>query len=384
MTTQDIDKALADLRVAQSRLAERFRRNTQAPIKYTAEITTQGTTSAFSVVTVRADRKNGGPNQIRVRACNNGVLANSTNAVVAPTLGSATLETHTSNKDLTISEVLAVAATQVLTLTGVVVDAELVRLGGRIYEADARSASHVATGNVRWNIFAHTTQATRVLTLDTQPTSGDTMTIGSKVFTFVPVGTATANGEVSIGADLAAAKLALVAAINGTDSINTAHTQVTAGTFATHALTLTAIVGGTAANAIATTETFTASSNVFAGATLTGGADCTAANAILALVTAVTGDSSATVTAADGTGDTVNVTAKGAGTAGNALISTETLANGSFAAGTLTGGLNAEPGVFRFRVTNGTAETITIRHGQALIGGQPADHSDALQLTHAA
>lgn len=45
-----------------------------------------------------------------------------------------------------------------------------------------------------------------------------------------------------------------------------------------------------------------------------------------------------TVTAAAGAGDTMDVTAKDKGTAGNALASTETLTNGSFGGATLSGG----------------------------------------------
>ncbi len=46
-----------------------------------------------------------------------------------------------------------------------------------------------------------------------------------------------------------------------------------------------------------------------------------------------------TVSAAQGAGDTVTITALLAGTAGNSLASTETLTNGSFGAATLSGGL---------------------------------------------
>jgi hypothetical protein len=116
--------------------------------------------------------------------------------------------------------------------------------------------------------------ATRVLTMSVQPTAGDTVTVANKVFTFVASG-ADADGEINVGADLAAAKVNLVAAINGSDAINTAHTLVTAAAFSTHAMTITAIVKGTAANSYATTETFTSGSNTWAGATMTGGVNGT-------------------------------------------------------------------------------------------------------------
>jgi len=117
--------------------------------------------------------------------------------------------------------------------------------------------------------------ATAVLTMDTQPTAGDTMTIGTKVYTFTTDGTAADDGEIDVGADLADAKTLVVAAINGTDSINTAHPDVTASAFSGDDCTITASAKGTAGNAIATTETFTAGTNVFDTATLESGVDGT-------------------------------------------------------------------------------------------------------------
>jgi len=117
--------------------------------------------------------------------------------------------------------------------------------------------------------------ATRTLTIDTQPTIGNVMTISTKVYTFVASGTATTVGKVSIGTDLATAKLAIVAAINGTDGVNAAHPLVSASAFVTNVCTLTALVAGVAANSIITTKTFTAGTNLFSGATLSGGIDGT-------------------------------------------------------------------------------------------------------------
>jgi hypothetical protein len=69
-----------------------------------------------------------------------------------------------------------------------------------------------------------------------------------------------------------------------------------------------------------------------------GGA--TASAAVTALVTAITGDSSAVVTAVDDTGDVVTVTAKTtySGAAGNLIATTETCANASWGDVTLSGG----------------------------------------------
>jgi hypothetical protein len=123
---------------------------------------------------------------------------------------------------------------------------------------------------LRINQFGfETVKATGTLTLATQPTAADTMTIGTKVYTWKASGAA-ADGEINVGADLAAAKLNAVAAINGTDSINDPHPDVSASAFSVNVSTLTARRGGTLANAIALTETFTDAGNVF-NAVLLGG-----------------------------------------------------------------------------------------------------------------
>lgn len=106
------------------------------------------------------------------------------------------------------------------------------------------------------------------LTLDTQPTAGDTMTIGNKTYTFTADGTASADGEIDVGADLADCKTLIPAAINGSDGINTAHTQVTAGAFSGDDMVITATTKGVAGDLLATTETFTAGTNVFDDVTL--------------------------------------------------------------------------------------------------------------------
>ena len=261
------------------------------------------------------------------------------------------------------SPVNAVNAGKVLTLTGVVIDGEKVTInnpavaGTDVYEFLADTAqTKTAPTNIAVDITANTTKATGTLTVDTKPTSGDTMTIGTKVYTFVPVGTATADGEISVGADLAAAKVNIVAAINGTDSINIAHTLVHAAAFVADACAITALVGGVAGNSIATTETFTAVTNIFAAALLGTGADCSAANAITALVAAFTAHDTQGVGAADGAGDTVELTADVAGTIGNAITIAETLANATFAgaATALSGGVNGTVGAKGDRMQDGT------------------------------
>jgi hypothetical protein len=241
----------------------------------------------------------------------------------------------------------AVAATGTLTISGVVIDGETVAIGDDTYEFCADTACTVAEGNIAVDINAKTVKSQGTLTVDTQPTAGDTMTIGTgageKEYTFVPDGTANADGEVSIGTNLGTAQANIVAAINGTDGISTPHTQVTALDFAANACVLTAKIGGASGDLIATTETFTAASNIFDAVTLgttTAGVDCTAADAVTALVTAITASDTQGVGAADGNGDTVVLTADTKGDVANDIATTVTMAHGAFGAGTLKNGVD--------------------------------------------
>lgn len=116
------------------------------------------------------------------------------------------------------------------------------------------------------------------LTVATHPTAGDEMVIAGKTYTFVALGTAAAEGDIDIGADLAAAKLAIVAAINGTDGINTAHTLVTAAAFETNVCAITVTVAGISGNDLETTETFDSDNNVFSADVTAGGINGTIGN----------------------------------------------------------------------------------------------------------
>ncbi len=112
------------------------------------------------------------------------------------------------------------------------------------------------------------------LTLDTEPINGDTYTIGGKTYTF-ETSLTDVDGNVNIGGSLAQAKLNLVAAIDlsglaGTDYADamSAHTQVTVAAFVSDDAIITAILGGTIGNLIATTESFDAGTNIFDGVVL--------------------------------------------------------------------------------------------------------------------
>lgn len=250
----------------------------------------------------------------------------------------------------TATPVNAVAATKTLTIAGVVIDGETVTIGADKYEFCADVALSLTAGStIAVDINAVSTKSQGTLTVDTQPTAGDTFTIGAKTFTLVPHGTANANGEVNRGTDLATAQAAIVAAINGSDGYNVASASVTAAAFGGNASVLTALIGGTAGNAIAATETFTAGTNIFNAATLgttTAGVDCVASAAVTALVAAEVASGTADVVAADGAGDTVVVTSNTKGVIGNAIALAEVMANGSWAGGAvfLSGGIDGTVG----------------------------------------
>lgn len=358
--------------------------------KFVPLIEDQGDTGAASRIFIEArdlagvvDPDHVGP--LRVRLCNSGTFANSTNGTIAAAAGSALLEALTANKDLVISEIRSASATRTLTISGVVIHGQTVTIGGRVYQFTGGAAA--SGSNIAVDIEADMVAAQGTLTMDTQPTALDTVTVGTRTYVWVANGTADNPGEISIGANLAAAKVNFVAAINGTDSVNTANSLISAAAFDGDDCVLTARIAGTVGNDYVTTESFTAGTNVFDAATLgdtTLGVDCAAADAVTALVAAITGDASAVVTAADGAGDTVVCTAKTAGVAGNDIVATEAMANGAWGGSGFTGGVDAVPGTYCVDLTDASAETVTLRIGPAPQGACFGDYATALNVTHAA
>lgn len=130
-----------------------------------------------------------------------------------------------------------------------------------------------------WVWFSTGAQAVVTLTMDTQPTDGDKIVIGSRTYTW-QASLNNVDGNIWIGSNIAAAKNNLyyaIAASGGTPGTDyatamTANTEVTVGYFnGSSQAVFTSILPGTAANSLASTETFTAGTNVFSAATLTGG-----------------------------------------------------------------------------------------------------------------
>ena len=352
-----------------------------------ASIDTQGDTGTASRIKILGQRDSAAITDqfaVRVRVCNEDTFTNATNATIAVDSGYGTvITTHTSSKDLDIRS-LDANATGTLTISGTVPDGETVTIGTRVYEFDTDGST---TGdNQVADISASATASEGTLTVDTQPTALDSFEIDGRGFVFVADGNEGSAGEISIGANLAAAQANIVAAINGTDGVHSAHPTVTAAAFATDASVITANVPGVAGDSITTTENFTAVTNIFDAGTLgttTAGAECSAANAVTALVAAITADASAVVTAADGAGDTVDVTATADGYDGDSVATTETMSNGAWGAATLATG--SIPSEIFVNLTDASAETVTLRLGPPELDGLVCEyHTAAIDVTHAA
>lgn len=110
-----------------------------------------------------------------------------------------------------------------------------------------------------------------VLTIAAVSETDDEIDIGATNYVFVDDGTASSDGEINDGLTAAASVANIVAAINGTDGVNTANPDVTAvANGAT--IVLTAIVAeATTAQTVYTNQGL--GTNAFADATLVGGQD---------------------------------------------------------------------------------------------------------------
>jgi flagellin len=230
--------------------------------------------------------------------------------------------------------------------------------------------------------------------------AGDTVTVGSKTYTFVTAfsNTATANEVISSSeatglANLAAATNAAAGSGTTYSASTTINANVSAGTSTGTTLTFTALTKGTGGNAIASTETGAGS---FASATLTGGvagstvtvgaqtykfvaALSGAANEVLVgslavsltnLSAAVNGAAGAGTQYGTGTATNSSATAIGGATtiaftaitpglAGNAIVSTVT--NGTGGAGNTFGGATFSGGAAAVAAPSAAAgDTVTV------------------------
>lgn len=227
----------------------------------------------------------------------------------------------------------------------------------------------------------------------TNVSDGDTITIDSTVYRFK--NTMAQVNDVHIGASADATAQSLIYAINGAGTPGTdyftgtvANASVTAGTLSAHAFTVTAKALGTAGNAIAISTTsshLTLSNNT--GNHLNGGVnpvanevliDSTADLSLTNLASAINGTSGAgtkysTATAANTqvtcgavASHAVVVTAITLGLAGNSIASTTTAATLSWGAATLTGGTDY---IALFSVSGDILYTLVVICKTSLAGG---------------
>lgn len=176
----------------------------------------------------------------------------------------------------------------ILRVAAAVAATETVTVGASVWEVYTGSTP-VTAGRIAVDVSAGGTKGTGTLTSDnTNVSDADTVTIGTKVYTFKTALTPT-EGEVLIGADADGSLLNLIRAINHTGTPNTDYKCAAANTFVTaaaavtsHAFAVTARVTGIVS--IASTES--AAHLSWGAATLAGGANPTAAQFVAAFVAA--------------------------------------------------------------------------------------------------
>lgn len=245
----------------------------------------------------------------------------------------------------------AVAANDTLVFAGGVQHGETFEIGADVYEFCTDAAPHLQISNLTHipvDIEANAVKARGTLSIALQPVAGETITLGTKVYTWVPLGTANADGEVDIGANVGAARLNIVAAINGVDAHNDPHPLVAAAAFIVADSIIEALAGGTVGNAIVSTETMGGAGNAFDAVTLgttRAGVNCVQNDAAVAAALAI-GTGVENVSGVVAPAGTVTVAALVAGIAANGMVlNAAGVANGAFTAGILGGGINGTVGL---------------------------------------
>ena len=106
-----------------------------------------------------------------------------------------------------------VPALCVLTLGAAVPDGDWVSIGGRVYECDDQAAETITAGHVRVPVFNGYANATLGFSDSLNVANGNTVTVGTKVYTFQTVLT-NVDGHVKIGGTIERSIYNLVAAMN--------------------------------------------------------------------------------------------------------------------------------------------------------------------------
>ena len=211
----------------------------------------------------------------------------------------------------------------------------------------AGAAAVAATDTLTGGTFTSAVAANTTLTYTANAVANDTITIGSKTYTFVAALSGAAN-EVVVGASTAQSILNLEAAVNAAPGGagvaygygTVANTNVTASNATAGSLDFTANLNGTAGNAIASTEAGSGN-GTFASGTLANGVDgdtVTVGGQTYTFVAALslTPTANEVIASDEATGLTNLKSAVNASLGSGTAYSTPTIQNAKVTAGTVT------------------------------------------------
>lgn len=258
---------------------------------------------------------------------------------------STVLEDTGTGKNFTVSSA-GVAATGTLTIaSGNAGDAETVVIDGKTYTFESTltnsdgsvfvgSSASVSLDNLiaAINLSPRLVLATGALTFVGNAEDTETVTLGSITYIFDTVLTDSAN-HVLIGETASDSINNLVAAIKGAAGAGTLYgTGTVANASATAVNAGSDVMAVTALTTSSVPSTSTVADATWGAETLMGGFSRYASATVL----------HPTVSAAAGDGDTMVVTAKTVGSAGNEIEVDDTMATGAWGAETLAGGIDAD------------------------------------------
>lgn len=238
-------------------------------------------------------------------------------------------------------------ASAILAISGVSIHGDVIMIGDKdqtrfdVYEFlsdDAQTKSDLE--NIAINIVEKTNKARGILTVDVLPHVGDSFTIGDRTYVFVE--SVNSEGEILTGNTLEETHAAIIAAVNGSDGVNSPHPSVFMSEFVENSALINALIGGTIGNTIPTVSSFTLEVNRFSSDSLGSGTNCTAVNTVSALIEAINNFDTHGVLAEQGDGNTIIISAKSIGSAGNGIQIRESMNNASFINGAteLNGGVD--------------------------------------------
>lgn len=231
----------------------------------------------------------------------------------------------------------------VLRVASPVKEGETITFGSSVFEADINGSTTAGRIAVAMAAAASLVAASITGTFSGTGTDGDTITVGGQVYRLKD--TMAAINDVKIGADAAATRNNLVAAINAAAGAGTtyftgttANASVTAAAVSTADVTLTAKVKGTVGNSIAISESGTGFSFAGGATVLANGADTSAADFTTLFTAAVNASAAKLKATRISANEVLVVDVDRAGEAAKACSETLTGSNNAWAAAASYGG----------------------------------------------